>query len=187
MSYIKKVKLPNSDTVYDIYDDEAAHMSDNPVFALEDSEDIYADTINADTFGGRTPDEYAIKSDIVNMVYPVGSIYIAYNHTDPATLFGGAWERIKNAFLWALDEGGTIGMTGGEAEHTLTVDEMPSHRHSSHGILVDASDAGFGAMRSVEWTDKYPEAASYTEYAGGGEAHNNMPPFIQVSMWRRTA
>lgn len=92
MPYIKKVKLPNSDTIYNIYDDEAAHMSDEPVFALEDSEDIYADTINADTlqghvandfvrvldtsantetaplnadtFGGKTPEEYATQEEL---------------------------------------------------------------------------------------------------------------------------
>lgn len=70
----------------------------------------------------------------VNMmlaVYPVGSIYMSTNPTNPGSLFGGTWE--------ALDEGRVLigagaayppGSTGGEATHTLTTNEMPSHTHS---------------------------------------------------------
>lgn len=114
--------------------------------------------------------------------YPVGSIYIAYNHANPGTLFGGTWERITNAFLWATTSGGTIGQTGGEQTHTLTVDELPAH---SHGSVYSQHAEG---TKSQAW---YTSAGSSLAYGavstGGGAAHNNMPPYIQVSVWRRTA
>lgn len=113
--------------------------------------------------------------------YPVGSIYIAYNHTNPGTLFGGTWTRITNAFLWAIDENGGIGVTGGAKTVTLTEAQMPKHNHG--GTYTNA-----GTARTHAWLASGGSAMGYdTVEAGGGEAHNNMPPYIQVSVWRRTA
>lgn len=113
--------------------------------------------------------------------WPVGSIYLAYNHTNPATLFGGTWTRIQNAFLWATTSTGTIGQTGGEREVTLTEAQIPAHNHG--GTYTNA-----GAARTHAWLASNGSAMGYdTVEAGGGEAHNNMPPYIQVSVWRRTA
>lgn len=116
--------------------------------------------------------------------YPVNSVYISYSHTSPASLFGGTWTRITNAFLWATTSGGTIGQTGGEQTHTLTVNEIPSHSHGFNG-LTDATASGSGIYRVT-----YKDGANnnlYVNSTGGGAAHNNMPPYIQVSIWRRTA
>lgn len=114
--------------------------------------------------------------------YPVGSIYIAYNHTDPKTLFGGTWARITNAFLWATTANGTIGQTGGEQNVTLTVEQLPSH---SHGSVYSQHASG---TKDKAWFNTSGSSVAYGAVAtGGGEAHNNMPPYIQVSVWRRTA
>lgn len=143
----------------------------------------------------------------LDVVYPIGSIYIAYHHTDPATLFGGTWERIAGQFLLAAAEGDTIGETGGESKHTLVAAELPKHRHSissggahTHKIGYDTDTVGGGAYASVHkaGTDgaagKSPTSeegshnhGGYTGYIGSGTAHNNMPPYITVSVWRRTA
>lgn len=113
--------------------------------------------------------------------YPIGSIYISYNHDDPATLFGGSWQRIENRFLWATTSGGTIGQTGGASEVTLTVDQLPAH---SHGSVYSQHAAG---TKSQAWYTTSGTSLAYgTVETGGGQAHNNMPPYIQVSMWRRT-
>lgn len=128
-----------------------------------------------------------VKGTIFDAIYPVGSIYLAYNHTDPATLFGGTWVRITNRFLWATTAGGTIGQTGGEQTVALTVDQIPAH---THAIKVANTATG-----SVDGNNMIRYNNNDTSYAGsiasnsngGGEAHNNMPPYIQVSMWRRTA
>ena len=122
--------------------------------------------------------------------YPIGSIYIAYNHTNPGTLFGGTWTRITEAFLWATSSGGTIGATGGEKNHTLTTSELPKHTHPvsvvhepTGSTTLDESQILY---RNKNLTTSYAGTLS-TESTGSGTAHNNMPPYIQVSVWRRTA
>ena len=77
------------------------------------------------TIGGKT---------IFDLVYPVGSIYETDNEGfDPNTSFGGTWERIKGKVIVGVDkEDGafdTVGKTGGEKNHALTIAEMPSHNH----------------------------------------------------------
>ena len=137
--------------------------------------------------GGATYSRYypsgawsAWESDAL-AAWPVGSIYLAYNHTDPATLFGGTWTRITNAFLWATTATGTIGQTGGEQTVTLTEAQMPKHNHG--GTYTNA-----GTSRTHAWLTSNGSAMGYDSVeAGGGQAHNNMPPYIQVSVWRRTA
>lgn len=122
-----------------------------------------------------------VSGAIFDAIYPVGSIYLAYNHTNPATLFGGTWTRIQNAFLWATTSSGTIGQTGGEQTVTLTAAQMPKHTHG--GTYTNA-----GTARTHAWLTSNGSAMGYDSVeAGGGEAHNNMPPYIQVSVWRRTA
>jgi microcystin-dependent protein len=142
----------------------------------------------------------AVKGAIFDAIYPVGSIYLAFNHTNPSTLFGGTWERIENRFLWATTDGGIIGNLGGESTHTLTESEMPSHTHS---LIRPQWYQGDGTTESTVYTTStgsiYGSTASTTpsyrtvkgvkgiEATGGGKAHNNMPPYIQVSAWHRTA
>lgn len=123
----------------------------------------------------------AWQSDAL-IAYPVGSIYISYSHTNPGTLFGGTWERLTGGFLWASQAGDTIGQTGGERTHTLTVNELPSHNHG--GTYTNAGTA----TKTHAWLASGGSAMAYdTVSTGGGAAHNNMPPYIQVSIWRRTA
>ena len=123
-----------------------------------------------------------VRGAIFDAVYPVGSIYMAYNHTNPATLFGGTWVRMQDGFLWASRSTDTIGQTGGAKEVTLTVDQIPSH---THGSVYSGNVSG---TKTHAWLASGGTAMAYgTVAAGGGAAHNNMPPYIQVSIWRRTA
>lgn len=123
----------------------------------------------------------AWQSDAL-IAYPVGSVYIAYNHTDPGTLFGGTWVRIQNAFLWAADSSGVIGQTGGEKDVTLTTEQIPAH---THGSVYSQHATG---TKDKAWYSAAGSSVAYgTVSAGGGKSHNNMPPYIQVSIWRRTA
>lgn len=142
-----------------------------------------------------------------DLIYPVGSVYIAFNDTNPSMLFGGTWERIKNTFLWAVgSDGQDLGFRGGEAEHTLTTNEIPNHEHDIRqygntskafpsSIAVNdpsqstyATQIGYvssGYLKSnVAWGG---ELIAGSMRNSGGDAHNNMPPYIYVSMWRRTA
>lgn len=123
---------------------------------------------------------------LLDYIYPVNSVYISYSHVNPGTMFGGTWERITNAFLWGCDEDGGIGVTGGEKTHALTTAEMPSH---SHGAVYSGNATG---TKNLPWlstgTLGTGDKLAYSTIAtGGGAAHNNMPPYVQVSIWRRTA
>ena len=68
-------------------------------------------------------------NNLLNNIYPIGSIYISIDETAPNLIFGGVWEKIKDTFLLASGENYINGEVGGEAEHTLTTDELPSHNH----------------------------------------------------------
>ncbi len=119
---------------------------------------------------------------LLDYIYPVDSVYISYSHKNPAEMFGGTWVRISNAFLWAVDANGEIGLTGGEKTLTLTVNELPSH---THGSVYSGNVSG---TKTHSWLASGGSNMAYgTVAAGGGAEHNNMPPYIQVSVWRRTA
>jgi hypothetical protein len=130
------------------------------------------------------------KRSLIDLVYPVNSIYISYGHVSPAVLFGGTWERIKDAFLFGIDERGAIGETGGEKTHVLTEAEMPSHSHNIvQQVDVDPSQGNVANIASGSPHVMYyrTDDSRTTLSTGGGNAHNNMPPYVNVSIWRRTA
>lgn len=77
-----------------------------------------------------------IKQTILDTIYPIGSIYMSTNSTDPGSFLGGSWAPIKDRFLLAAGDKYAAGSEDGlamhshtTAVHTLTVDEMPSHTH----------------------------------------------------------
>lgn len=134
----------------------------------------------------------ALSSLILEAVYPVGSIYMSVNSTSPATLFGGTWEAIQGKFLLgAYGNTYKAGSTGGEATHTLTVDEMPKHTHSMYSGNSGAPDTwepdGGSYLVDSVTQDKHTWWASLgMNYSGGGAEHNNMPPYLAVYIWKRT-
>lgn len=122
--------------------------------------------------------------------YPVGAIYMSVNATSPADIFGGTWQRLKDRFLLGAGDTYEAGETGGEAEHRLTVDEMPEHAHSVNAYENAQNGSGNWAMYGLEYgeVDTQGRAAlTYKQGSGGNQPHNNMPPYLAVYMWVRTA
>ena len=122
--------------------------------------------------------------------YPVGSIYISTNSTSPATLFGGTWRQIQGRFLLAADNTYKAGSTGGEATHTLTNSEMPAHAHEMYssnggGDGTWTPNEGTYLVDSVSTVKKTWWSQLGMNTAGGGAAHNNMPPYLAVYVWER--
>ena len=119
----------------------------------------------------------------IDMVYPVGSIYLSINDTDPSTIFGGEWELIPDIFLLGAGNLYELGDTGGEATHTLTTDEMPSHNHKwTKPESYTYSGSNFSVPYGA-YTTTAPTVS--TANTGGGQAHNNMPPYLAVYIWKR--
>lgn len=118
--------------------------------------------------------------------YPVGSIYLSVEKTNPALLFGGEWVQIKDTFLLAAGETYTAGTVGGEAEHTLTIDEMPSHTHPQQGFFqVELISGGADVRTRNGDTDDPVDEENTINAVGDGLAHNNMPPYLAVYVWKR--
>ena len=135
-------------------------------------------------------------TQLLLMAHPIGSIYSSTVATSPADLFGGTWERIKGRFIWGIDDGENAGDTGGEATHTLTVNEMPIHSHYQKRFWgesggVEATKAySHGAEFCKDKAHQYPNESTIDEATfntGGSQPHNNMPPYYGAYVWRRTA
>ena len=130
-------------------------------------------------------------SDLLDLVYPVGSIYLSVSSTSPSTLFGGTWEQIKDTFLLGAGDSYTLGDTGGEATHTLTVDEIPSHHHIElYGDSEWVDEHGLGNSANgykPSFGSSLISKENLTANTGGGQAHNNMPPYLVVSIWKRVS
>ena len=126
----------------------------------------------------------------LSKVYPIGSIYVSAGSTSPASLFGGTWAKLEGKFLLGTDSSHTLGSTGGEATHTLTVDEMPSHTHafSKTPTFGTKGDWDGGCQTMYDGESFYKGSIELSINAtGGGSAHNNMPPYLAVNIWKRTA
>lgn len=118
--------------------------------------------------------------------YPIGSIYQSTSSATPGSLFGGTWEQIKDVFLLSASTTYSAGLTGGEATHTLTVEEMPAHAHDAElGINWSPGNFQYVVQYSNEGSPKYRAFTTYN--TGGGKSHNNMPPYLAVYTWKRIA
>ena len=118
-------------------------------------------------------------------VYPVGAIYTSVVSTSPASLFGGTWVafaagRVLVGINSSDGDFNQVEETGGAKTHTLSINEMPSHRHS-----ITSGSGTSGGGRSADTSSS--GATVYSNYEGGGAAHNNLQPYIVVYMWKRTA
>lgn len=129
-------------------------------------------------------------STLLSLVFPIGSTYVTQTNTNPNTILGfGTWERLKGKVCLGLDEDDndlkTIGNTGGEKTHTLTINEMPSHSHLTRAAAPGTA-SGFGDG-FVGLTNSYSQDSNFsTGNSGGGKEHNNMQPYQVVGyMWIR--
>lgn len=136
----------------------------------------------------------------IGAMYPVGSIYMNVTNMDPGNVFGGTWVRIKDCFLLGAGDIFPAGSTGGEAEHTLVTNEMPPHKHAltsdgagyawswgGSGKTVYAPAAVAAGNGSGNQLNSKQGVYNETGATGGGQPHNNMPPYIAVYVWQRTA
>jgi len=134
---------------------------------------------------------------ILNRLYPVGAIYISTNDTSPSTIFGGTWNKIEDRFLLASSSTYAKGSTGGEATHTLTVQEMPNHAHDyyrpanvtkahaltvaempahTHSVSIDCATTTRlvgTSSNMLPFCEPMNPRTYTTESAGGGQGHTH--------------
>ena len=133
-------------------------------------------------------------NELLEKIYPVGSIYMSLINNSPENFLGGRWLPIVNVFLLGAGDTYSAGSFGGEATHTLTIDEMPEHRHNFVGSQ-GFTNSGASLYKSGS---QYTEQASVSKGAGysssgtlqlgmtgSSQPHNNMPPYMAVYMWQR--
>ena len=152
----------------------------------------------------------------IDSVYPVGSIYMNVSSASPETLFGGTWAQLPNSFLIGASDAYPSGSTGGETDVTLSSSQIPSHSHSfsgttnsegshTHNIYSDldayyttsgtrswsihnsTSSGGSSMGRTTSAGSHSHSVSGTTGNKGSDGSHNNMPPYLSVYMWQRTA
>lgn len=128
---------------------------------------------------------------LVDLFYPIGSIYMSTDTTNPQSRFTGTyWLPIYNRFLLGAGDTYKAGTMGGEATHTLTRSEIPNHYHDEYlgnDGGADSAPSGYSGWPNIAYTSNktWWATGSKTSAAGGDGAHNNMPPYLAVYMWRR--
>lgn len=166
----------------------------------------YGDTLPETLMEGQLSFQMA-SNLVLDLVYPIGSIYMSVNETSPSTLFGGTWEAIRGRFLIGTgrNEANTqsqfgendfpegainipAGAMGGEAKHQLKISEIPDHGHDA---AVNGGTSDYGQTRTTignfaQKTSGYIDNSTIL-HTGGSGSHNNMPPYLSVYMWKRTA
>ena len=124
----------------------------------------------------------------MNFIYPVGSVVTLGVSTNPATLFGiGTWSAIAGRVIVGINTSivgfDALNATGGEKTVTLTIDEIPEHGHDT---ITKGAVSNLGGSAGTQWRiDSTAESPS--GLTGGGQEHENMPPFIVKYVWERVS
>jgi hypothetical protein len=148
------------------------------------------------------------KEDLIDMLYPVGSVYISTDSVNPGDKFGGTWAAYGSGrTLVGVNtsdvEFNAVGKTGGAKTHTLTTAEMPSHTHTQNahnhtwslganvvanaiGTTSSGFVAGYNSGKGGLGPTSIQPSTATNQNTGGGGAHNNLQPYITVYMWQRT-
>lgn len=129
----------------------------------------------------------------LSAAWPVGSVFLSVVSTNPGTLLGvGTWTAFgAGRMLVGRDAGqtefDTVEETGGAKTHTLTTAEMPAHSHPGSTAPIAGAAGGFSSRAAPGNNAGTATSSVSVASQGGGGAHNNLPPYIVVYMWKRTA
>lgn len=135
---------------------------------------------------------------LVDVIYPVGSIYMSVNAADPSTLFGGTWTQIKDTFLLAAGNSHTAGSEGGAESQTIAAHKHLTpigHRNNGANVAISGGN-GYETGQSfsgqmVVWngasgSGSYNDVVVPYTGASGETVVSTMPPYLAVYVWQRT-
>ena len=128
--------------------------------------------------------------EVLNLVCPVGKVEIFYDNDDHSNYLGFAWERtcIGKAIVVINSSDtdfNTIGKTGGEKTHTLSVYELPTKIPVNYGNISGGTDVVISS--SVVGTGGVKSGQANMNISATGQAHNNLQPYQIFAIWKRTA
>lgn len=204
-SYTRKLKDASGNYIIPATRSVSVYMENNQT--LEDF--IEAIQINLQQSLDKMQEKIDESSFSLLDAYPVGSIYQSTSSTSPASLFGGSWTAIQDRFLYGSGTK-SVGDSGGEETHKLTTTEIPAHTHGSktltgqgpevyasknvncsgivtQTITVNNREYTQNGGVSNRWLKFSIKATHEHSSVGGNGAHNNMPPYEVVNIWKRTA
>lgn len=127
----------------------------------------------------------------VETLYQHIKFYVSPEDDDPAAIFGGDWARIEGQFVFGCDASHASGSAGGQENVTLTVNQIPAHSHDTTVRLKWQDTATSQNALNTSWASQSgnlrvltaPQPA--TSSVGGGQSHENMPPYLAMYMWYR--
>lgn len=183
--------------------------SKNNAFSLDEQGNLVVNSISSNSIN-------ITASDILDIIYPIGSIYLSINDVNPSTIFGGSWEKIKDKFLLCSGDTYVNGNTGGSpylqshshsipslsgsTDYNGTHSHVTSRRTSTYGAgvqtywrAITAPDSANGDYNQISYTENsgnhnhsVTTNANNTGNTGSGSAEN-MPPYLVICAWKRTA
>lgn len=141
----------------------------------------------------------------VDLIYPIGSIYMTTSMVSPAVLFGGTWERIKDRFILGAGDTYSNGTTGGSTAHrhdfrigylhswgdmgsddnngqgaySYSQSKYAKARGTAGTMTVNANGGHTDSVKSISMILRYSE--------GDTQTASSMPPYYTAYIWRRTA
>lgn len=122
--------------------------------------------------------------NLLDILYPVGSLYFSISAISPASIIGGTWTQLlQGNYIMSAGNSYAIASFGGKNTHTLTTSEMPSHNHADR---VGWKDNGGNVWTGTNGLHLLAvDMNSVSANVGGGKAHNNMPCYFAVNIWYR--
>lgn len=167
-------------------------------------------------YTGAQHDLYVTKQQLIDLIYPIGAIYISATLVNPGTLFGGTWVQIKDKFLLSAGDDHAAGAESGKEQYTA--DDMPAHTHTRGTMNITGSQQLPNVYGDNSWPKTSSGALSWSKASGWFDDGSNstcnnvviqlnaangwtgetsqsglnetatiMPPYLTVYMWKRTA
>lgn len=184
--------------------DNTVSLTDVTVYENEDISRTFFGAAEANQINGGMNKLVGAVNDVINIMYPVGSIYMSVNSVNPSTLFGGTWEKIEDRFLVATGTTFNLGQSGGSKDavvvsHTHT---QAAHNHDYGYKLWGTKSGATEPGAQISGSGKYYAATSNNDYkwlssmsseqptinnSGVDGTDKNLPPYLAVNMWKRTA
>lgn len=143
--------------------------------------------------------------NLLDLMYPVGTLYFSFDNNSPASKFGGMWVQLKETFLYCAN---SSNVSGGTNQQKLTINQMPNHGHNDLYALgrggriylnsnflqsatistgfycnIIGSNPGWGYYKLKNESEDYDRLT--VSNVGGGQSFNNMPAYTTCYCWRR--